>query len=63
MALRNVARAGDFFCGMVIKVVTGSRYLGVFVGYREAEDSWMAEKVQGWTESVKTLSGVTYKHL
>ena len=45
-----------------MKIVTGSQYLGGFVGDRAAKDSWLAEKVHGWTESVKTLSGVTRKH-
>ena len=47
---------------MGIKVVTGSCYLGVFVGDRAAEDSWLAAKVQGWTKTVKTLSAVAHKH-
>ena len=57
VAPRKVARAEDFFSGMGIKVVTDRRYLRIFVGDREAEDSWMVEKVQGWSESVKILSG------
>ena len=47
---------------MGMKIVTGSQYFGVFVGERAAEDSWLTEKVQGWTESVKTLVGVSHKH-
>ena len=62
MALWNIARVEDFFYGMGMNVVTGSRYFGVFVGNREAEGSWLAEKVQGWAESVKNLSGVACKH-
>ena len=62
VATRNVARAEEFFCGMGIKIVTVSRYLGGFVGYRAAEDSWLAEKVQGWTEAVKNLPGVARNH-
>ena len=42
---RNVARAEYFIRGMKIKVVTGSRYLEVFVGNRAAEDIWLADKV------------------
>ena len=48
---------------MGIKVVTGSQYLGVFVGDRSANDIWLEEKVQVWTELVKTLLGVAYNHL
>ena len=47
---------------MGIKVVTGGRYFGVFFGNREAEDSWLAEKLQGWTESVENLLEVARKH-
>ena len=57
-----MARAEDFFRVMGIKVVTGSRYLGGFFGNMKAEARWMAEKVQVWMESVKTLSGVFCKH-
>ena len=47
---------------MVINIFTGSWYLGGFVSDRAADDSCQADKVQGWTESVKTLSGVACKH-
>ena len=47
---------------MGIMIVTGSRYLGFSVGDRAVKDSWMADNVQGWAGSVKTLSGVSYKH-
>ena len=62
VAPRNVARAEDFFRGMGIKIFNRSWYLGGFVGDRAAEDGWLAEKVQGWKEPAKTLSGVTHKH-
>ena len=61
VALRNVARVEEFLRGMGSKVVTWSRYLGGFVGNRAAEDSCLADKVRGWTESVKNLSGVARK--
>ena len=47
---------------MGIKIVTGSRYLGGFVGERETERQWVRTKVEGWVESVKTLAGVARKH-
>ena len=62
VAPSNVARAGEFFRGMGIKVVTGSRYLGGFIGDGEAEKSCLEGKVEGWAESVGTLAGVSYKH-
>ena len=45
-----------------MKIVTGSRYLGGFVGERGAERQWVKTKVEGWAESVKTLDGVARKH-
>ena len=62
MSPQNAARKEELFCGMGIKIVTGSCYLGVFVRDRAAEDSWLAEKVQGWKELAKTLLGVDRKH-
>ena len=62
VAERNVPQAKEHFIGMGIQLVTWSRYLGEFVGEREAEASWTEEKVEGWAESVRTLSGVARKH-
>ena len=47
VAPRNLARAEEFFCRMGVKIVTGSRYLGVFVGDRSTETIWLEEEVQG----------------
>ena len=44
------------------KIMKTIRYLGGFVVNREAEEIWLAEKVQGWRESVKTQLGVACKH-
>ena len=57
VALRNVARVEEFFRGMGIKIVNGSRYPGGFVRDKTAEDSCLAEKVQGCTELVKPWWG------
>ena len=48
----NVAQAEENFRGLGIKVVTGQRYLGGYIGDKEAEERWLAEKIKGWTESV-----------
>ena len=40
---------------MGIKVVTGIRYLGEFIGEGEAEKSWLARKVEVQADSVETL--------
>ena len=41
----NVAWAEDHFRGLGIRVVTGHRYLGGFIGDAEAEREWLKEKV------------------
>ena len=43
-------------------VATRSRYIGGFIGNRKPEDTCLAKKVQGWEESVNTLSGVARKN-
>ena len=37
VAPQNVAREEEFFCGLGIKLVTGNRYIGGFIGKSEAE--------------------------
>ena len=59
---QNVPRAKEYFHGMGVQVVTGSRYLGGFIGEQETEEQWIKAKVEGWAESVKTLAGVARKH-
>ena len=58
----NVPRATEYFRGMGMKIVTGSRYLGGFVGERGTERKWVKTKVEGWAESVKMFTGVAHKH-
>ena len=62
MALSNVPRAKEFFRGMGVKIVTGIRHLGGFFRNGAAEEIWTEEKVKGWAESVKTLTGVAHNH-
>ena len=59
----NVSRAEEFFRGLGIKLVTGNRYLGGYIGDRGAERGWLAEKIRGWAEPVDILAGVSRKHL
>ena len=58
----NVAREEEQFWGLGIRVVTGHRYLGGYIGDREAERSWLKENIQGWKEYVNILTGVAPKH-
>ena len=58
----KVVRAEEHFRGLGIRVVTGHRYLGGFLGDMAAEREWVEKKVQGWKESVRILEGVALKH-
>ena len=59
---QNVPWAKEYFRGMGVQVVTGSQYLGGFIGEQETEDQWIQAKVEGWAESVRTLARVARKH-
>ena len=56
-------RAEEFYQGMGITVVAGSRYTDGFISDQEAETSSLDEKVQGWADLVRPLSWVVRKHL
>ena len=47
---------------MGLRVVTGSRYRGGFIGDPVTEKSWLNEKVKGWTNSVEVLIGVARRY-
>ena len=59
---RDVAKCKEFFQRMGMNVFTGSRYPDVFIGYQEAETTWLDKKVQGWAESLRMLLGVDRNH-
>ena len=58
LAPQNVTRAEELFWGIGILVVTGNHYLSSFIGNRDADTTWLDEKVQGWAGLMRTLSGV-----
>ena len=58
----NIALAEEHFRGLDIRVVTGHRYLGWYIGDGKAEKSWLNGKIQEWTESVDILAVVAHKH-
>ena len=43
-------------------MVTGDYYLGGFIGDADAKRDWLTGNIWWWSESVKLLAGVTYKH-
>ena len=52
-----------FFRGYSLKIVTGSRYIGGFVGMKAIQVRWLEEKVEVWRASVAIMSGVAGNHL
>ena len=46
MAPGNVARAEEHFRGLGVRVVTGHRYMGGYIGDREAEGSLLDAKIK-----------------
>jgi hypothetical protein len=58
VAEHNVETAKAQFQDLGFQVVTGSRYLGGFIGSRESELEWVREKVEEWTAGVKALAKV-----
>ena len=47
MAPRSVERADKLLRGMGMNIDNGSWYLEGFVGYRDAKNIWLVDKVQG----------------
>ena len=41
--------------------MTGHCYLGGFLGKGAAQQAWVDDKVEGWAESVCTLSGLAWR--
>ena len=62
VSLQNVLRAEDFFRGYSPKTVTGSRYLGGFMGTEAEQAQWLEDKVERWQSLVAIMSGVSGKH-
>ena len=58
VAEHNVERAKAAFADLNFKVVTGSRYLGGFVGEAAAQASWVEDKASSWAEAVGELAVV-----
>ena len=49
--------AETIFSDLHVKIVTGQRFLGGFIGSSEdIQQSWLASKLNKWTQSVKKLS-------
>ena len=53
-----VNQATSLFSDLGIRVVSGSRFLGSFVGERSMADTYVAQKVRMWVDCVQRLSDV-----
>ena len=42
--------------------MTGHRYLGGYIGDKDAEGRWLAAKIKGWSEAVEIFSSVAQKN-
>ena len=56
VASHNFEQAKVVFADLNFQVVTGSRYLGSFIGETMERDSWIANKVDDWVHSIKKLA-------
>ena len=58
ISLRNVLRAEEYFRGMGVHMVNGSRYLNGFMGYPVTEKVCIDENIKGWTDFMEVLDRV-----
>ena len=63
ISAHNVARTHHLFCGIGLKLVTRSRYLGGYISDEGNQSEWLGEKARNWADGVMTMAGVAYKHL
>jgi hypothetical protein len=59
---KNLAAAQIAFEGHEFTITTGNRYLGGFIGEREAQDIWIREKVANWAVAVEELASVAVNY-
>ena len=59
---RNIPWVEAFFWDYRLHMVTGTRYIGGFVGSKADQYLWLGEKVEGWRDLVSTLGGVVCRH-
>jgi len=58
---RNLSSAKSKFERYEIKVDTGSRYLGGFIGSPTLRSDWLKEKGTFWEKAVKTMAMASMK--
>jgi len=58
---RNLSSAKSKFERYGIKVVTGSRYFGGFIGSLTLRSNWLREKARFWEKAVKIVARASQK--
>jgi hypothetical protein len=53
---KNLDEAKKAFADFGFKIKTGNRYLGGFIGEKEAQDAWIQSETEGWAEAVEKVS-------
>ena len=49
-----------FFLGYQFQIVTGTQYLGGYVGLREQEMDWIKEKLAAWDTNISWMAEVAH---
>ena len=63
ISAHNIIQAERFFCGKVLTVVTGVRYLGSYIENAGPQAEWLSEMVRDWEGGVITMEEVAHKYL
>jgi hypothetical protein len=58
----NLEAATAAFADLDFKITTGYRYLGAFIGEKDARDTWIKEKVVNWIDAVTELASAAVKY-
>ena len=59
----NLQRDKRLFKGRGLIILTGSRYLGIYMDNSKTQSQWLELKVAVWVDTIITLTQVARKHL
>ena len=48
--------------GLILKFVSGSRYLGEYLGLRDTLEAWVKPQVEAWAHGVRVLGKIARRH-
>ena len=49
--------------GLVLNFVSGSQYLGAYLGPQAESEAWVKPQVQAWAHGVRVLGKISRRHL